>query len=244
MGDGQDRQDAVDESADLAEVVASLDEPEPGAEPADSALAAPEAAGDTTEPLAAETVDPEISALQADLETDGDSLVAEEPVAAVVPSPEPQTEEAVEPAPAETAVVEPAEAAPVGDEQAALQDTKDISLPDDRAGIPIWPFLVYIGLWIVFAGLFVWQALQVPAGTPVYELNLYGLSILVGLILTALGPLLAIGVWLGCWLARPGARSGLFSRSLIIGAVSTLAGVALWLIALGAVDMLRLGRLL
>ena len=104
--------------------------------------------------------------------------------------------------------------------------------------------MVYFGLWVVFAGLLVWQAMQAPAGMPVYELELYGISILVGLVLTALGPFLAIAVWLALWLARPGARAGLFSRSLIIGAVTTLAGVALWLLALGAVDMLRLGRLL
>jgi len=73
---------------------------------------------------------------------------------------------------------------------------------------------------------------------------LYGMSILAGLVLTVIGPFLAIGVWLASWISRPGARGGLFSRSLIIGAVTTLAGVALWLVALGAVDMLRLGRLL
>jgi hypothetical protein len=239
MGDGQDLQGAADESADLAEVVASLDEPEPGAESAEPASPA-----DIPEPPVAEPVDPEISALQAELDAESEPPVAEGSVVEAAPAPEPQPAAPVEPAPAEPAAVQPAEPAAVGDEAAAMQDTKDISLPDDRAGIPIWPFLVYIGLWLVFAGLFVWQALQVPAGTPLYELNLYGLSILVGLILTALGPLLAIGVWLGCWLARPGARTGLFSRSLIIGAVSTLAGVAVWLMALGAVDMLRLGRLL
>jgi hypothetical protein len=246
MGDGQDRQDAVDESADLAEVVASLDEPEPGDELAEPAPAGPEAPADIPESSASEPVDPEISALQTELDSEGEPPVAEDSGVDAATAPEPLPAEPVAEAPVETVAVEPASAEPtvVGDEQTALYDTKDIALPDDRAGIPIWPFLVYIGLWIVFAGLFVWQALQVPAGTALYELNLYGLSILVGLILTALGPLLAIGVWLACWLARPGARSGLFSRSLIIGAVTTLAGVALWLMALGAVDMLRLGRLL
>ena len=115
-------------------------------------------------------------------------------------------------------------------------------MPADRAGIPLWPYLVYFGLWLVFAAVLVWQAMLVPAGTPIYELDLYGFSILAGMVLTALGPLLAIGVWLAAWIAHPNARKGLFSRAFIIGAVTTLAGVLVWLIALGALDMLRLGR--
>jgi hypothetical protein len=70
------------------------------------------------------------------------------------------------------------------------------------------------------------------------------MSILVGLALTAIGPLLALVVWVVSWFSRPASRTGLFSRALILGAVTTLGGVALWLVALGAVDMLRLGRLL
>jgi hypothetical protein len=235
MGDGQDRLEDVDESADLAEVVASLDEPEPGA--------VPEGTAETSESPNVETVDPEIAALQAELEAEGEGTTPAAEDSAVEPAVDEAPEVEVAEAEAEVEPVAPTQPAVVAEEQAAVQDSTGMALPDDRAGIPLWPYLVYIGLWVVFAGLFVWQSMQVPAGTPLYELNLYGLSIVVGLILTALGPLLAIGVWLACWLARPGARRGLFSRSLIIGAVATLAGVALWLIALGAVDMLRLGRL-
>ena len=273
MGDGQDHQDAADESGDLADVVASLEQSEDSV-PADPMLAdapaektAPDAA--VAEPEGADTVaavvpdtdaapdapetepiDPEIAALQAELESEGDDSTPDVEDSKVEPE---STETAEEP---ETTDEEPAavadeapeaadaEPAAVAGEQAAAEDAQGIALPVDRAGIPLWPFLIYIALWIIFAGLFVWQSLQIPAGTPLYELNLYGLSILVGLILTALGPLLAIGVWLACWIARPNARTGLFSRSLIIGAVATLAGVTLWLVALGAVDMLRIGRLI
>jgi hypothetical protein len=132
----------------------------------------------------------------------------------------------------------------VSGEQAAIEDAKDLALPADRPGVPIWPFVVYFAAWVVFAGLLVWQFMQTPAGMPLYELTIYGPSILVGLVLTVMGPLVAIAVWLVVWLTRPGARSGLFSRCLILGAVATLGGVAVWLVALGAVDMLRLGRLL
>ncbi len=230
MADGQDSQEAADESADLAEVVASLEDPEPGAGPDDGRSEDVSAAADP-EPIA-----PEIAALQADLEAETDAAEADADDSAVEPEPEPEPEPAQ--VPDETG---PAE---VGGAQEAAADSRDLTLPDDRAGIPLWPFIVYFGLWVVFAGLLVWQAMQAPAGVPVYELELYGISILVGLVLTALGPFLAIAVWLALWMARPGARAGLFSRSLIIGAVTTLAGVALWMLALGAVDMLRLGRLL
>ncbi len=132
----------------------------------------------------------------------------------------------------------------VGGEQAAIEDAGDIALPNDRPGVPIWPFIVYFAAWVVFAALLVWQFMQTPAGMPLYELAIYGPSILLGLVLTVMGPLVAIAVWLVVWLTRPGARAGLFSRCLILGAVATLGGVAVWLVALGVVDMLRLGRLL
>jgi hypothetical protein len=256
MQDGQDRQEPADRSTDLEEPVTSLGEPEPEAATADgeadesvgevlgeservqdgptSELDPPMDLTESSEVLpeaeGAEPIDPEIAALQAQLEDETDD-------------PEP----AVGEAPAEAEAPEaPDEVAPaaVGGVEEASEDSREIVLPDDRAGVPIWPFLVYFALWIVFAGLLVWQSMQIPAGTPVYELDFYGMSILAGLALTAIGPLLALGVWVLSWFARPASRAGLFSRSLILGAVTTLAGVALWLIALGAVDMLRLGRLL
>jgi hypothetical protein len=256
MQDGQDRQESADQSADLEEPVTSSGEPEPEVattegdadETVREAPGEPEPVNDgptseldppidpteSSETVSvaeeAETIDPEIAALQAQLEAETDE-------------PEPAAIEAAAP-------VEPLEApedtAPpaVGGVEEASEDSREIVLPGDRAGVPIWPFLVYFALWMIFAGLLVWQSLQIPAGTPVYELDFYGMSILVGLALTAIGPLLALVVWVVSWFSRPASRTGLFSRALILGAVTTLGGVALWLVALGAVDMLRLGRLL
>jgi len=232
-------QDDAEGGAGLTGILAALGEPEPETaisepEPADldAEVASAGTAGVASQIVDAEQADPEIAALQADLETEkGTAEVAAGEIESVA-APEPQES------------LDDIAPAIVGGEQDAAEDAKDIALPDDRTGVPVWPFLVYFALWVVFAGLLVWQFMQAPPGTPIYELYLYGLSILAGLFLTALGPLLAIAVWLALWLARPGRRAGLFSRSLIIGAVTTLAGVALWLIALGALDMLRLGRLL
>jgi hypothetical protein len=240
--------DAAGHAAGLTGALEALGEPEPIVGEADDvetvpadmndAIIATEPAEDATDSAEDEPLDSEIAALQADLEA-GE---ATEEVAAV----EPEEVAAAEAESAEQPSESLGDIAPgtVGGVKEASEDARDLALPDDRAGIPIWPFLAYFGCWVVFAGLLVWQFIQAPAGTPVYELQVYGISILVGLVLTAMGPLLAIAVWLAVWQSRPGARAGLFSRSLIIGAVTTLAGVALWLLALGAVDMLRLGRLL
>jgi hypothetical protein len=277
MGEGQDRQDAVEgvnvpggpppaepaaaasdspttggsatealfaDDAGLTGAIASLEAPEPplvaqgtGAATAESAPAtvpaevAPDASG-------AAEVNPEIQAPQADLEAAANSEIAEsEPAASDAGA---QTGAATE----TSESLDDIAPGTVGGEQAAIEDAGDIGLPDDRSGVPIWPFIVYFAAWVVFAALLVWQFMQTPAGMPLYELTIYGPSILVGLVLTVLGPLVAIAVWLVVWLTRPGARAGLFSRCLILGAVATLGGVAVWLVALGVVDMLRLGRLL
>ena len=233
LGQEDARYDDGKDGTGLTGVLAALSEPEPEGLPAESEQVAAdvepvEGVADNTD---AEMIDPQIAALQAEL--DGEVEAQE------VPDDEPEVEKAS----AES--LDDIAPGTVGGEQEAHEDAKGLVLPDDRAGLPIWPFLVYFALWVIFAGLLVWQFMQAPVGTPVYELEVYGISVLIGLVLTAIGPLLAIAVWLAVWQARPrGASAGLFSRCLIIGAVTTLAGVALWLIALGAVDMLRLGRLL
>ena len=239
----------------LTGVLAALEYPDPEES---GAVAEPEAADAASVQSAPGATDAELVALQAELEAD--ETAPEVAASVAVPVAETMAEAAPAGAPETTpgaapiAVVEPVaatETAPVAGAPASAEGAAQVSadagamaFPDDRRGVPIWPFLVYFVLWIAFAGLLVWQFAQTPAGVPLYELSLYGPSILAGLVLTALGPVLAIGVWFVVWMARPGARAGLFSRSLIIGAVVTLAGVALWLVALGAVDMLRLGRLI
>jgi hypothetical protein len=247
------------EDASLTGAIASLEAPEaPSPVPGSEATAVepvPTAAADAPDASHATTTDSESAALQADLAAAGENHPTEAiPAVAVVPDAE---TESAPPQPAAADVgaetetdVDTSESfddivpGNVIGEQAAIEDAKDLALPADRPGVPIWPFVVYFAAWVVFAGLLVWQFMQTPAGMPLYELTIYGPSILVGLVLTVMGPLVAIAVWLVVWLTRPGARSGLFSRCLILGAVATLGGVAVWLVALGAVDMLRLGRLL
>lgn len=193
-------------------------ETEPADDPSDVLVAEPAEPADPN----ADPVDEDLAALEAEL--------AAEPADPVEAAAQPETEslDDIEPA---TATVNPAE-----------QPPKDMALPSDSAGIPLWPFWVYLGLWVVLVGIAVWQFLQIPAGSPISEAQIYSITILVGLVMTAVGPLLALAVWLAVWLERPGRRAGLFSRTFIIGAASTLVGVTMWWVALMAVDMARLGR--
>lgn len=109
---------------------------------------------------------------------------------------------------------------------------------------PWWPFVAYDVLWLVFAGALVWYFEQLPAGVAVFEAELYGITILVGVVLAALGPALILATWIGA-MGRPGvSKSALFFSALVRGSVATVLGVAMWWIALLVLDQLRLGRIL
>ena len=122
-----------------------------------------------------------------------------------------------------------------------IQEAADLQLP--RLSVPIWPFLSYVGLWLVFAASAVWQLLAVSADQAVYDSQAYGLATLGGVLMTAMGPLLALLVWIVVWRgAETNQRAGLFSAALVRGALATFCGVVVWWAALILVDTLRLGR--
>jgi len=110
--------------------------------------------------------------------------------------------------------------------------------------VSIWPFVIYDVLWLIFAGLLVWQFEALPQGAAIYEAELYPVALLVGLILLIAGPLLIFVSWIASW-GRPGSSKGrLLISALIRGSVATLIGVAIWWIALLVLDQIRLGMLL
>jgi len=113
-----------------------------------------------------------------------------------------------------------------------------------RYGAPWWPFLVYLGLWIAFAGLAVWQFDMLAQGTVLYETQQYTLFVFGGLVLAAAGVILIPAVWLGARLSPKRHRAGLFTSAFIKGAVFVLIGVVVWWGTFMALDYLRLGRLL
>ncbi len=129
------------------------------------------------------------------------------------------------------------------DPDAALQTDAGVSVPQE--GSVSWiPFLVYDLIWLIFAGLIIWQFSELPVTRAMYESDLYTLAVLGGAVLAAVGPLLIVAVWMGSW-GKVGARKGpLLVSSLIRGSVATLVGVLLWWGALLLLDQLRLGKLL
>jgi len=125
----------------------------------------------------------------------------------------------------------------------------EISLPHgfdaSDATVPWWPYLVYLGAWVVLASAAVWQLMQLPVGQVAYESTAYSLTILGGLIMMAVGPLLILAVWFGTRANRSADhRTGLLTSALLKGAFVTLSGAIVWWAALVIVDYLRLGRLL
>ncbi len=134
---------------------------------------------------------------------------------------------------AEDATAEPAEDAPA---QPAPQPHPDPVSP--------WPFAAYVTLWLAFAGWVVWQFSQVPGGEAVFEASAYPISMLGGLILAIAGPVLTVAVWIASWGAPGRTKVEVLSSAAIKGAIATLAGVALWWLALVIVDQVRMGRVL
>lgn len=114
-------------------------------------------------------------------------------------------------------------------------------LAEGTTQVSWWPFAVYVGVWLVAAGVSVWLLSEVPAESAIYDAAVYPFTVLGGIILTVAGPLLTLAVWFTSW-TSPDARKGpLFVSALLKGAVSTLAGVAIWWVALILLDQIRLG---
>jgi len=111
--------------------------------------------------------------------------------------------------------------------------------------VSIWPFVGYVVVWLAVAGYAIWRFMQIPAGTALFETELYRTSMLGGLVLLAAGPALFLIVWIVSWIGVKNARGGaMFFSALIKGAVATLLGALIWWGALLLMDYLRLGRLL
>lgn len=125
-----------------------------------------------------------------------------------------------------------------GEAEAALGE---VEVP--RTTVSWWPFVAYVVVWLAAAAYAVWQLEQLPTGLAAYETNFYSMSVLAGLVLLALGPVLILVVWFASWIGRQGARIGLmFISALLKGAAATLVGAVIWMGALVLVDYLRLGR--
>ena len=124
-------------------------------------------------------------------------------------------------------------------------EAESAQLAVDSGSVPTWPFVVYVLVWLIAAGVGVWEFLQVPAGLAIFENSMYATSIMAGIGLLILGPVLLLIVWAATFFTRENARGGaLFVSAFIKGASATLLGAVIWMGALMLIDFLRVGRLL
>ncbi len=238
----------------LAETPVAPTEP-PGAAEEPVALAEPLA----EEPFAA--VPPsEGEPVAEELAVEVDAIAAIQEQLSLEPEPQPEAaaeiETAVEVAQAETSDDDLAAAVAASEEQVGVESTLDDIVPETahaeiaevvpelsaRYGAPWWPFLVYLGLWFVFAGVGVWQMQKLPTGQVIFEAQLYTWLLYAALGLLAAGPLLILVVWVAARFGSSRHKSGLLSSAMIKGATMTLLGAIVWWGTLIAVDYLRLGR--
>jgi hypothetical protein len=140
-----------------------------------------------------------------------------------------------------------AHAAPESDAEEAPEADAGDALAAEVRPKPVvsWiPFLIYDLVWLVFAGLLVWQFIDLEVGKAIYHSPLYPAGLLGGLVLLMAGPVLVLGVWMASW-RRENVRKGTtFVAALFRGSVAILVGMVIWWGALLLLDQLRLGALL
>lgn len=106
------------------------------------------------------------------------------------------------------------------------------------ARLPAW---IYAGVWVVFAGAMVY--LLWPAATkPFVGLPYYAYMVIGGLALTVTGPIMALVTWLVTRMSttaseRLGLARAVWTRCML----ATVFGVAVWWLALYALDLHRSG---
>lgn len=107
------------------------------------------------------------------------------------------------------------------------------------------PFFVYLGVWFVFAVTMVVLLQGAAVAKALDSASSYPIFVFVGLTLTALGPLLAVFLWV-LKRSRSSAeeRTGLFATAILRGALATFGGVVMWWIALVVLNYMKTGRLL
>lgn len=139
-----------------------------------------------------------------------------EPLAEDVP---PAEDEATPAEAVAEAIPEPAPSAP------------DAALVEGVSGGIGWlPFAVYLGCWVLLAGLSAYFLYDATPEQPARWLPQYVPLLWSGVALTAFGPVLSLAVWLVARARRPKAeRRGLFSSAMTRGALVAFFGVALWL---------------
>jgi len=174
--------------------------------------------------------------------------------------------EAAEFAPAEAAEAEAAEVAPAAEPVVEVPAAEEPSLDEAIAALPViedhpapespdaalvegvvggvtWiPFAIYLGLWIVLAGVSAYLLYDAAADQPARWMPEYVPLLWSGVGLTVFGPVLSLVVWLVARSRRPStSRRGLFASAMTRGAVVAFFGVAIWIATLFALEVFAAG---
>lgn len=120
------------------------------------------------------------------------------------------------------------------------------ALVETTEGRLTWvPFALYLGAWVVLAAGSVYLLQGAVADTPARWLPWYPTLLWAAVVLTATGPILSLIVWMVARSRRAvDARSGLFTPAMMRGALATVAGVAIWLGALYAIELVAMNGVL
>lgn len=155
--------------------------------------------------------------------------------------PDALAEDAVAAAPEDAAPVEtvPAVDAPVD----AVAEAPDAALVEAVSGGLTWiPFAVYLGLWVVLAGLSAYLLYDATPDSPARWMPVYEPLLWSGVGLSVLGPFLSLAVWLVARARRPRSqRRGLFASAMSRGSLVAFFGVVLWLGTLFVLELLASG---
>lgn len=126
---------------------------------------------------------------------------------------------------------------------APVPDAPDAALVEGVAGGLTWiPFAVYLGLWVVLAGLSAYLLAGATAEHPARWMPVYVPLLWSGIGLTAFGPLLSVIVWLFARAKRPKmGRRGLFAASMTRGSLVAFFGVVIWVATLFVLEVISGG---
>lgn len=125
----------------------------------------------------------------------------------------------------------------------AVLDPADAVFAEAVTGGLTWiPFAVYLGMWIVLAGLSAYLLYGASADQPARWMPAYVPLLWSGVALTALGPILSMAVWLVARSRRPkSGRRGLFASAMTRGALVAFFGVAIWVATLFVLELVAGG---
>lgn len=225
---------------------APMTDPEPpeaqgAAEVSDSGAEADAASAQAAQP---ETAGPEDETQEPGTDTAEPAAETQEPEAEASVGGETESDTPPDDGAADDEGADETEVLPRLDTAAAAAGDDTPAAPVIKGRVPWWPFIVYLVAWIALIGAAFYLISYEPEALPAFQQEEYPYILLGGLVLTVVGPLLALIVWFVTWLrSDKDKRGGLLTSALLKGAIVTCFGVLAWWGAIAVLDALRLGMI-